>query len=194
MLNCCLEYERYLLIGEPYLTGLPIYFDATCSGSQLISLLFKLDDYAASLNLKPSSCEHVMGDFYMEIIDKFRNHLEETCANNIEYFNIKSKLTNKKDWRKLLKRAIMTINYGLTLEGMKLKLMETNRELAQEHQLSLKCTIFMAERLYKYINTQVVFGNLEVLSYLTQQAAEENKHIQVYTNNSGYTMDKQHAH
>jgi len=51
-LNCCLEYEKYLLFGESYTTGMPIYFDATCSGSQLVSLLFGLSEYKKELNLE----------------------------------------------------------------------------------------------------------------------------------------------
>jgi len=50
-LSCCLEYERYLLFKEDYKTGFPIYFDATCSALQLISLLFNLDEYKNDLNL-----------------------------------------------------------------------------------------------------------------------------------------------
>jgi DNA-directed RNA polymerase len=71
MLNCCLEYERYLLLGDFYTTGMPIYFDATCSGSQLISLLFKIDKYAKSLNLISTKPSDVIGDFYSHLIEDY---------------------------------------------------------------------------------------------------------------------------
>ena len=48
-----------------------IWVDATCSGSQLISLLLGIDKYAKDLNLLSSNKNEIPGDYYSKINEEF---------------------------------------------------------------------------------------------------------------------------
>lgn len=192
MLNCCLEYERYIIIGEHnYTTGMPIYFDATCSGSQLISLLFKVDDYAHSLNITPTTSDQQMGDFYTHLIDKYKAHIH--THHPLEYQGLIQTLGGNKYWRKLFKHIIMTINYGLTYGGVMEKLLEKNHQLPQSHQLSMLQLTFVRKSFWGFINEVVLFKSLDLISRLTEKISNMNKTIDIYTHSSGYTLDNTQA-
>lgn len=125
-----------MALGEGlYYSGMCIYFDATCSGSQLISLLFNIDDHAQELNLIPSDENKNMGDFYMKIIYEFRQYLVD---NHLNISEIDKNLYKPELWRKMFKHIIMTLSYGLTKQGVLQKLKEVNKELAEGQQFTFE--------------------------------------------------------
>lgn len=103
-----------------------IYFDASCSGSQIISLLFNIDIYAKDLNLTKSTEKDVIGDMYSKVIEQFEDYL---LLNNKKLLDDLKNLMEYKIRRKFYKYIIMTLNYGLTKSGLFLKLIEKKKEL-----------------------------------------------------------------
>ena len=81
-LNCCMEYEKYLIFGEYYKTKFTIYFDATCSGSQLITLLLGVDDYVKDLNLAATTESDELKDYYLKIIEGYKKELTLRLENH----------------------------------------------------------------------------------------------------------------
>jgi DNA-directed RNA polymerase len=81
-LNCCLQYEKYLIFGEQYRTQFTIYFDATCSGSQLITLLLGVDEYVKDLNLAATSEMDELKDYYLRIVNDYKKLLLDELKNN----------------------------------------------------------------------------------------------------------------
>ena len=184
-LNCCLEYERYLALGEGlYYSGMCIYFDATCSGSQLISLLFNIDDHAQELNLIPSDENKNMGDFYMKIIYEFRQYLVD---NHLNISEIDKNLYKPELWRKMFKHIIMTLSYGLTKQGVLQKLKEVNKELAEGQQFTFEHLCLLQNAFWKFIDEQKLFKCLDLIQKLTTQLAKAGKDITLYSNKQGFT-------
>jgi len=83
---------------KPDLTKYIMWFDATCSGSQLLSLFLNDDTYLKSLNLTQ---DYKINDYYTYVYNQYG----------------KFKNVNDKDARKIVKKIVMTINYGLTILG-----------------------------------------------------------------------------
>jgi len=98
-LNCCLEYEKYLILGNQYKTYFTIYFDATCSGSQLITLLLGIDDFVKHLNLKASTDMNELQDYYLKIVNMFKEKLLKRLDENSKK-ELLSKLSDDWAWRK----------------------------------------------------------------------------------------------
>jgi hypothetical protein len=77
-----MEYEKYLIFGEYYKTKFTIYFDATCSGSQLITLLLGVDDYVKDLNLAATTECDELKDYYLKIIEGYKKELTLRLENH----------------------------------------------------------------------------------------------------------------
>jgi hypothetical protein len=67
-LRCCFEYERYGKRGSGFRSFLPIYFDATGSGLQIISMFFSCLGFKSSLNLVEKGLSCLIGDIYAEVV------------------------------------------------------------------------------------------------------------------------------
>lgn len=98
LLWLALFYE--LKTNETFLTNYIIWFDATCSGSQIISLLTNDDTFLKHLNMTSSEYNKVY-DYYTYIYELYG----------------KIKHINESHSRKIIKKTVMTINYGLTRTG-----------------------------------------------------------------------------
>ena len=205
-LNCCLEYENYLLFGDNYKTGMPIYFDATCSGSQLVALLFGIEDYEDVLNLNKKTSQESIGDFYLENIKEYKNNiknlidkvnleLKKDSLNNIdkeysiEDFNIIVKLIKEdKTWRKFMKHILMTKNYGLTKPGLYKKLQEKNKEL----RLGLEVfqMIFLQKTIWQYFKEHKIFKSLDIISDIVKDLSKFDKSLVIMASEKGIQLDK----
>ena len=176
-----------------YKSGLPIWFDASCSGSQIISLLFGIDTYANSLNITVKKESDILGDFYSLIISDFKTFLSEICQNNAEQQFLfdsieKNSLTNKIIWRKFLKKIIMTMNYGLTKRGVLSKLYEANRLLnlaMTKNQIK-----FIHLNLWDFLLKEPLFKRMQLISNLVFKLAESHKKsLIIYSNSHGFTSN-----
>jgi len=158
-LSAMLEYDRYRLVGENYESGFIIWLDASCSGSQLISLLFSIDNYADSLNLSPSHYDKNIGDYYLNMVNLFKSLYKEE-----DWFKQNFLSFSDEKWRKLMKRIIMTLNYGLQESGMLLKFKDELSEMG----LTMKTDVLkiLCKNFYKFMEENILFKNMELFSEL----------------------------
>jgi hypothetical protein len=191
-LNCCLEYEKYLIFGEQYKTSMPIYFDATCSGSQLITLLLGIDDFVKDLNLSATTQMDELHDYYLRIVNDYKIYLL-SYLNNREVFKkeLNNILKTDMEWRKFFKHIIMTLNYGLTGGGMMLKLLKKNKELNLNFSLDLLKIIYYT--FSEYLSNISLVKSLNTFSDLVKEVAELNKDIFIYTTYAGFVKDQEKA-
>lgn len=201
-LNCCLEYERYLIFGKYYTTGMPIYFDATCSVMQIISLLFRLEDYATDLNIVKKTSSDEIGDFYMANIAEYQtniNNIIEKLKLEVKPFNftmenytaIEEILTRNNVWRKLFKHILMTKEYGLTYYGIYSKLKDGNYKY--KLNLNEEQREFLLKTIWYYLINNKIFKNLDLISEIVKEVTDLNKDIVFYTNENGFASAKKDA-
>ena len=165
-LACCLEWERYTEIGTLYETGLPIYFDATYSATKIVCSYLYLVDYARDLNLLKSTKFDKLGDFYIIVINKYKEYLKQ---NNKSFFeHITLILKTDLVWRKLFKNIVMTLFYGLTRSGINKKLMSKIDELGLQDMNGDDIKI-LGLTFYNFIQTIPLFGELFLIDSLVKE-------------------------
>lgn len=93
---------------------LPILLDGTCNGLQPLSAIANVINLAEKVNICASREEDDPKDVYSELLIPIKENITKFVESNPEHYNI-SKLNIT---RKLIKRGIMTITYGVTVKGI----------------------------------------------------------------------------
>jgi len=137
--------------NETFLTNYIIWFDATCSGSQIISLLTNDDSYLKYLNMTSSEYNKVY-DYYTYIYELYGK------INNI----------SEAHSRKIIKKTVMTINYGLTEIGCHKKIFLLLKEFGyckdwKEYKINWKDEI---KKFYTFLESLPLVKNLEPLQII----------------------------
>jgi DNA-directed RNA polymerase len=156
MAACC-EYYACCIARTKATSGLPVGIDATCSGLQHLSSM-TLDATAAALvNVTPSA---TVADGYKAVAEAAKPHVPE----------------HVRDWltRKVTKRTVMTVPYGVSRHGsrgyIREQLMEDGRDLKEEGLLS---TITSA--VYDKGMREVFLGPIGVMQWIKKAALEAGK-------------------
>lgn len=196
-INYCLEYVKYCNYKEScnkniFQTDLPIYFDATCSVGQLLSLLTGNFKYFDALNLTRKD-KKGLGDIYIVIIKEFFEYLEKNKEKidkiSLEQLKILFPFSNLKLWRKFLKKEIMSFFYGRTIEGFKQGLLEKVGELDLSLEVELIDFIYLNFLEFKDQNE---FFN--IISLLNEVVLEDGSHIwEFFLYEKGYTIEKENS-
>jgi len=113
-LACCLELKGYYNDPDNFISRLPIYKDATCSGLQHLSIMISDINLAKYVNILKSNKDDTPNDLYGFMVTKVNIKIKELIEKAPEY----SKLDYINIVRKFIKRAIMTIPYGVTIRGI----------------------------------------------------------------------------
>lgn len=112
-LSCCLELKGYFNDPNNFISRLPIYLDATCSGLQHLSAMIQDHNLAKHVNLLVSSKNEVPNDVYTYMTDfvvkNIRKYIEEYKELNLEVLLIININRN------FIKNGIMTVTYGSTV-------------------------------------------------------------------------------
>ena len=112
-LACALELQEYNK-NPSFLSRLPILLDATCNGLQHLSAIANDLNLAERVNITPSTDEDAPNDIYSDLIEPIKDSIKEAVEKEPEHYNLlKLNIT-----RKLIKRGIMTITYGVTIKGI----------------------------------------------------------------------------
>ncbi len=113
-LACALELQGYYKNPGQFISRLPILLDGTCNGLQHLSAIANDINLAEKVNICSSSEIDIPKDVYCELINPIKESISEIIAKDSNYYNLsKVNIT-----RKLIKRGIMTISYGVTVEGI----------------------------------------------------------------------------
>jgi len=187
------EWKRYYFSNKDnFYSGFIIYMDATCSGSQIVSLLLGIDKYAASLNLIKSKSNDLIGDYYSQIISDF---LTYCCSNKYNKHKFYLLLLNMNDnqRRKLLKNIIMTINYGLTKRGLLLKFKSLLYDLNFIDKWSDYTINKFVNIFYDFLNNLVLVNCFNVLLKIAKYYISNNKDIVYNTSQKGFILKENEA-
>jgi len=116
--------------------------DATCNGLQHLSAMAQDITLAEKVNLLASEESAKPNDVYSDLITPVKQDIENLVKEHVEHFNL-SKLNIT---RKLIKRGIMTITYGVTPRGI------LNQLLSEQF---IKFDVVNNHNLYKPTNPEV---------------------------------------
>jgi len=136
-------------------------------------LLLGIDEYKKDLNLTISTKEDQPGDYYLRIVNDYKNFL---LKKDNEKSQIILETLNKidlKTQRKFFKRIIMTINYGLTRYGMLLNFYQVNIDL----KLNIEKEIIKSIRdsLYSFIQSITLYKSLDKIVEIANILLSLNK-------------------
>ena len=114
-LQGCLEWKKYIDAkesGDTFVSTLPIGFDGSCNGIQHYSALFLDEVGAEAVNLINSD---VPSDVYQQVADKALE-ISKSSKGKVDSLivEINDKLEGKLFGRKVAKRSVMTLPYGVS--------------------------------------------------------------------------------
>jgi DNA-directed RNA polymerase len=113
-LSCCIELKNYYANPAYFISRLPIYLDATCSGLQHLSSMINDTNLANSVNIVESNKDDIPNDVYTYMISFVNKKIEEYINKDPSL----AILANININRKFIKPGIMTITYGATARGI----------------------------------------------------------------------------
>ncbi len=113
-LACALELQGYYQNPNKFISSLPIFLDGTCNGLQHLSAIANDINLAEKVNICPSDEKDDPKDVYSELLIPIKDEITKLVQSKPEHYNL-SKLNIS---RKLIKRGIMTITYGVTVKGI----------------------------------------------------------------------------
>lgn len=180
-LQCCFELLRLHEQGlSSFLTHLPVAMDGSCNGLQHYSALLRDSVAGAAVNLVP---QEQPGDIYADVAKVVSALVENSLDDEAVWWrgNIS---------RKVVKRNVMTLVYGVTSYGMGDQLHEVVKELGIDcdgHEL--KAATWLAKKVYDGIGS-VAFSAQAGMTWLQECAkllAETNRPI-AWTAPSGFKV------
>lgn len=196
-LAACIEYEGYEKEGKDYISHLPIAMDGTCNGLQNFSAMLLDKVGGKATNLVPSEKPQ---DIYQEVVNVVNLKLAKEAMNEKadEEDKKMAQIWLGKVDRKLAKRNVMTVPYGVSLYGMKEQLLEeveardaeiggTGSYLEVEDNFS-PC-FYLAKKMQEAI-AEVVIASKEAMDYLqsiAKIAAVEEKPLH-WTTPAGFLV------
>lgn len=113
-LACALEIKGYNKNPQEFISRLPILLDATCNGLQHLSAMAGDVRLAQRVNISRSTADDDPRDIYSELLSGIQDKVKQLANDKAEHYNL-GKLNIV---RKLVKRGIMTITYGVTPYGI----------------------------------------------------------------------------
>ena len=153
-LAACCEYYTCCIAKTKNTSGLPCGIDATCSGLQHLSAM-TLDRTAAALvNVVPAEA---VQDGYKAVAEAAKKHIPE----------------HTRDWltRKVTKRTVMTVPYGVSRHGargyIKEQLQADGRDLKEEGLLTT-----ITDAIYSQGMGEVFQGPIGVMHWIKKTAKE----------------------
>lgn len=162
----CREWVGILEWGVDWVSHMPVALDGSCSGIQHYSAMLRDPIGGSAVNLLPSD---VPNDIYQVVADKVLELIKEDNSDIA------------KEWirygidRKLTKRSVMTLPYGLTKYSCREYIRSDIAESGKGQFSSMKDSIwFFADMLWKSIDSTLV-GAQVAMEFLRQVASEVSK-------------------
>lgn len=121
-LAASLELRRYYNTTnkEGFITHIPVYIDATCNGLQHLASMIGDVNLGRYVNLLKSSDDNIPKDLYAKMVERINLDIKELADNDLD----NAILLKLNISREFIKRAIMTIPYGVTPRGIRNQLID----------------------------------------------------------------------
>jgi DNA-directed RNA polymerase len=152
----CLEWSAFVKAGEPvdFRSRLPVAMDGSCNGLQHFAAMMRDEAGGAAVNLVPSSEPQ---DVYDRVSARLIQRLEAAAPDNkIAREWLAAGLVD----RKLVKRQVMTVPYGVTKFGMRAQLkgavLERICQQAPPFEDLPEATAYLNEELWESIGDVVL--------------------------------------
>jgi DNA-directed RNA polymerase len=113
-LSCCVEISNYYSDPDNFISCLPIYLDATCSGLQHLSAMINDTNLAQYVNIVNSNKDDIPNDVYSHMVTFVNQKIKDIIEINPNY----AILNNININRNFIKKGIMTIPYGVSSRGI----------------------------------------------------------------------------
>jgi DNA-directed RNA polymerase len=113
-LSCCVEISNYYSDPANFISCLPVYLDATCSGLQHLSAMMNDTNLAQYVNIVNSNKDDIPNDVYSHMVTFVNQKIQDIIEINPNY----AILNNININRNFIKRGIMTIPYGVSSRGI----------------------------------------------------------------------------
>lgn len=165
---------------EEYVSRIAIAVDGTCNGMQLLSLIGRDPVGAEKTNCRATSKRY---DLYSEVAAAVVEFCKEQESTNDVAREWLAKIgNNPQKARKVVKRAVMTVPYGVTARGISEQLINDKHCDAMEAS-KINAANFMKDAILEAM-TKVNGKAVEIMEYLQECAnrlSEKNRKIEWYT-------------
>lgn len=175
---------------ETYVSHLPVQKDGSCNGLQHFAAMC-LDPVAgATVNLIPSDTPH---DIYEQIARLVAVRVEEDARQEINHGAESPSPASQ--WvgritRKTVKRATMTLPYGVTLQGMADQFVSDGHTAGMEKPRS--CAVYLRDLTWEALEDTVVSAQ-RVMGWLkaVASATAKKNHVLQWTTPSGFHVTQE---
>jgi DNA-dependent RNA polymerase len=113
-LSCCVELKNYYAEPNDFISSLPIYLDATCSGLQHLSSMINDSNLAKYVNIINSNKDDIPNDVYTYMVSFVNDKIQKLIEKDPSLAILGNIVIN----REFIKPGIMTISYGSTGRGI----------------------------------------------------------------------------
>jgi len=181
-LAACFEWMGYTVQGDAFISKLPVALDGSCNGLQNFSAILRDPIGGMATNLVPGDKPH---DVYQKVADVVTEELkrlmvgEDTEASIHAAWWLTLGIT-----RATVKRAVMTVPYGVTQSGMRDQLIdylrkEGHMQAGEAHDMFPRCK-FVAEVIAASIDRVVVAAGVAMgwLKDVARQVADAGHYVQ----------------
>ena len=174
-LAACFEWAGYKLMGDDYVSHIPVALDGSCNGLQNFSAMLRDPVGGVATNLIP---QEKPADIYTKVRDvaqvKIKAKAEAGCALAIR---LDGRLT-----RNIVKQPVMTLPYGVTKSGMRYQPLA---KLVEENiGDGWKLASYLAHVLWESIGELVVAAR-EAMDWLTVAAGGRSRRPSRHVDDAG---------
>lgn len=187
----CFDWAGLLSDGYGYESALPVQMDGTCNGLQIFSLLLRDEVGGAGVNLVPTDKPQ---DIYQRVADETTSELRRILET--------SPASEEGEWserwlqfgvdRKLCKRPVMTLPYGVTRFSVRSFVYDIVREkcggnvtetVFGDKPATREACNWMGDKIWEAIGKVVIAarGAMDWLQDMARLANEHGKHITWWT-------------
>lgn len=159
-LAACKEWAGYRLMGEEYVSHLPIALDGSCNGLQNFSAMLRDSVGGAATNLIP---QEKPADIYTQVMKVAAERIKQEA----EAGNPHAVVWDGRLNRNIVKRPVMTLPYGVTKSGMRNQIVEQMKKDGLDD--SWEPAQYLADVLWECIGL-VVIAAREAMDWLKAAA------------------------
>ena len=171
-LAACFEIADAIKSGDPenFVSHLPVYQDGTCNGYQHWSAIGRDIVGAEASNVIQS--KPIPSDLYTEILRNVEKEMEKDLDSHDERLREISKVAMIVTNRKVVKRPVMTIPYGVTKAGATKQVREEIAHKVEPHLVTVftHIEIFLAQFQYSLLKTARLVS--DVSKYISKKTLE----------------------
>ena len=183
----CFDWAGLLSDGYGYQSGLPVQMDGTCNGLQIFSLLLRDEVGGVGVNLVPTEQPQ---DIYQQVadqtLDQLRRILRDTPASDEGEWAEKWMQLGVD--RKLCKRPVMTLPYGVTRFSVRSFVFDVVKErhggsketVFGTHAETREACNWMGDQIWEAIG-KVVIAARGAMDWLQELAKAANEHTKPLT-------------